>query len=62
MTYQPDPLARLVAIREVRKGTEVHYNYWLKQAVEQGYSNYKIAKELGMTEAAIRMYRKRHGI
>lgn len=55
-----DPLKNLVRVQKERAALREEYNWWLGKAVEDGYSNNKIAKALGVSETAIRNYRKRN--
>lgn len=41
---------------------QTQYALAIKYAIDDGYSNVKIAKTLGLSETAIRRYRKRHGL
>ena len=54
-----DPLKQLKRISNQREQLREEYDYWLVKCWEEGYSNVKIARELGLSEAAIRMYRVR---
>lgn len=48
--------------REAREAAAHEYQEAITYAVEQNWSNVRIAKVLGISEAAIRQYRKRRGI
>lgn len=52
----------LVNSQEERREAAFQYEQAINNAVEQGWSNVKIARTLGVTETAIRNYRKRKGI
>ena len=60
--HADDPLIRLKTVKELMDRSKLHYDFWLKECVKDGFSNVRIARELGLTEAAIRMYRKRNGL
>lgn len=62
MSWGPDPLKNLVRVKRERDRLREEYDYWLEAAAANGYSNVKIAHELGLTEAAVRMYRHRKGL
>ena len=47
---------------EKREWAVADYNHALEYALQAGWSNVRIAKTVGMTEAAIRQWRKRHGL
>lgn len=52
----------VVAAKERRQKAVKDYNQAVGIAVELGISDGKIAQWAGVTEAAIRMHRKRHGL
>jgi DNA-binding NarL/FixJ family response regulator len=52
----------LLNAQEERKEAAFQYEQAIINAVEQGWSNVKIAKVLHVTEVAIRSFRKRKGI
>jgi DNA-directed RNA polymerase specialized sigma24 family protein len=43
-----------------RRESEARYRMMIETAREEGWTNEEIARVCGVTEAAIRMYRKRH--
>lgn len=45
-----------------RQDATGYYHDAIEAAVYAGWSNVKIGKTIGLTEAAIRMYRKRNGL
>lgn len=45
-----------------RETAKKEYHEAIKECAKAGVSNVKMAAIAGQTEAAIRMYRKRHGI
>ena len=45
-----------------RKDASGYYHDAIEAAVYAGWSNVKIGRVVGVSEAAIRMYRKRHGL
>jgi len=55
-----DPLAELKRIREQQERLRKQYAYWLHKAHDEGYANVQIARQLGISEAAVRMYLKRN--
>jgi len=57
-----DPLKQLLRVQQRRAELKEQYDYWMSKALEEGYSATKIASELHVTEAAVRMYRKRNNL
>lgn len=45
--------------RQAIKNFAIRYSELIEKAVQLGYANMKIAREVGVTEAAIRQMRKR---
>ena len=45
---------------QARREAEVRYRRMIMVARDHGWTNQEIARVCGVTEAAIRMYRKRH--
>lgn len=57
-----DVEARLVAAQRNRQDVMHAYREAIELAVENEWTNTRIARTLGVSEAAVRMYRKRHGM
>jgi DNA-binding NarL/FixJ family response regulator len=57
-----DSLQLLVTAREDMELSQEQYKVALALAIQDGYSNVKIARMLGISETAVRRYRKRHGL
>jgi len=47
---------------QARREAEVRYRRMIMVAREKGWTNEEIARVCGVTEAAIRMYRRRHNL
>lgn len=62
VTTEGFSLETLQQARKDIKTAELQYLLAIKYAVGDGYSNVKIARVLGISETAVRRYRKRHGI
>lgn len=56
------PLDRLERASDRRGEVQEEYRDALQECVDAGYSNVAMAHRLCVTEAAIRMYRKRNNI
>jgi DNA-binding NarL/FixJ family response regulator len=50
----------LVAAMRARKVAHARYMEMLRQARDEGWTNSQIARAVGVSEAAIRLYWKRH--
>lgn len=50
----------LRAAMRARKVADLRYRAMLYQAREEGWSNTQIARAVGLSEAAIRLYYRRH--
>ena len=47
---------------QARREADVRYRRMIMVAREKGWTNEEIARVCGVTEAAIRMYRRRHNL
>ncbi len=58
---RPDQEDALEYLQEVKTWMD-EYPKALEECIRAGVSNVRMASILGKTEAAVRMYRKRHGL
>lgn len=55
-------IQNLKRIRDQRASLKKDYRYWMQKAADAGLSSSKVARCLGLSETAVRLYRKRNGI
>lgn len=57
-----EAIEKLKKIRRQQDELSREYYLWMQQAFADGLSSTKISRELGISETAVRLYRKRKGI
>ena len=65
IAVRPEQLSALEKFHQAvakRKQTKLEYDMALKEAVKARISNVRLASVAGVSETAIRMYRKRNGL
>lgn len=53
---------QVVAARKWVEEAKQHYKDTLTLCFDQGVTSTRLSRELGLSETAIRMYKKRHGL